>query len=77
MLLTQRTVTYYITEPSFRQGGCRTTNKIATLFTTARILSWVPEELKTKTDWLTDRQLQSNSVSDSGKEKVCIDLTNE
>jgi hypothetical protein len=81
ILLTQiRTVTCYMTDPSSRQGELPTTNKTATILTTAKIWSWIPKGLSAKTDWLTDwqtdrqtdrqtdlptdRQLQSNSVSD-------------
>jgi len=63
ILLTQtETVTCYMTDPSSRQGGRPTTNRTATVFTTAIIWSWVPEGLNDwLTDWLTDGQLQSNS----------------
>jgi len=38
ILLTQaRVVTYYMADPSSRQGGCPTTNKIGTGLTIAKI----------------------------------------
>jgi len=40
-----------------------TSNKTATVLTTAKIWSWVPEWFNAKTDWPTDRLLQSNSDS--------------
>jgi len=54
ILLTQtRTVTCYMTVPSSRQGERPTINKTATVLTTIKIWSWVPEGRNTKTDWLT------------------------
>jgi hypothetical protein len=49
-----RTVTCYKSDLSSRQGGRPTTNKTATVLTTAKIWSWVPEGLNAKTVWLTD-----------------------
>jgi len=48
-----RTVTCYVTDLSSRQGGRPTTDKTATVSTTARIWSWVPEGIKARTGWLT------------------------
>jgi hypothetical protein len=47
-------LTCYMTDSSSRQGQRPTTNKIATVLTTAKIWSWVPEGLIAKMDWLTD-----------------------
>jgi len=64
--LTQtRAVTCFTTDPSSRQGGRPTTNETATVLTTAKIGSRFPEGLNAKTDGLTDRQLYSDSGSDS------------
>jgi hypothetical protein len=64
MLLTQtKTVAYYMTDPSFRQGEHPTTYKTTTVFTTTKIWSWVPEGLNAKTDWLTDRPTVSCKVT--------------
>jgi len=53
------TVTYYMTDPSSRQGERPTTKITAPVLTTTKIWSWVPEGVNAKTaDW----QLQSNSV---------------
>jgi hypothetical protein len=50
--------------PSSGHGRRPTTNETATVLTTAKISSRVPEGLNAKADWLTDRQLQSDSDSD-------------
>jgi len=66
--LTQtRSMTYYMTYQSSRQTERSTTSKKAIVLTTTKIWSWVQQGLSAKTDWLTDRQLQSNS--DSGSER--------
>jgi len=53
--LTQtRTVTYYKTDPSCRQGGRPMTNKIAAVLITIKICSCVPMGAR-RQDWLTDR----------------------
>jgi len=67
-----RTVTYYMRDPSSRQGDRPATSKTAVVLTATQMWSWVLEGLNAKTDWLTDwltdlmtdRQLQSNSDSD-------------
>jgi len=65
--LTQtRPVNYYMADPSSRQGERLMTNLTAT-----KIWSWIQEGL---TDWLTDRQLQSNSDSDSASMKPVLVL---
>jgi len=61
---TTETVTCYKTDPSSCQGGCPTINKIATVLTTAKFWSRVPEGLNANMDGLTDRRLQSNPDSD-------------
>jgi len=59
-ILLTRTRTYYMTDPSSRQGGCPITNETATVLSTAKICSWVPEGLSAKMEKLTDNQFQSN-----------------
>jgi len=53
VLLTQPVTEYYATDPSSRQGRCPTSNKTATVLTTAKIWLWVLQGLNVKTDGLT------------------------
>jgi len=53
-LTQKRTVTCYMTDPSSRQGGRPTTNKTATVLTTAKSGSRFPEGLNAKTDGRND-----------------------
>jgi hypothetical protein len=57
-----------MTDPSSWQGGRSTTNKTAAVLTTSKIWSWVgsprgAQRQDGRTDWLTDRQVQSDSDS--------------
>jgi hypothetical protein len=60
----KKNVPYYKTDTSSRQGRRPMKNRTITVLTTAKTWPWAPEGLNAKTDWLTDRQSQSNSDSD-------------